>query len=86
MAADRDPSNPSQLAEDELADLIRSAVAELAARGTTSSFRALIEISGELGSSLGEAARRVAEGTSWSQVAEISGTSKQAAWSRWHWS
>jgi histone H3/H4 len=84
MAADRDSLR--QLSDDDVARLIRSAVAELAGRGTTSAFQALIELSAYVGQSVGEAARRVAEGTSWSQVAEISGTSKQAAWSRWHWS
>jgi hypothetical protein len=85
MAANDHKGDLSQLGDDEVAELIRSAIAELAGRGTTSAFKALIQLSGELGASLGEAARRVAGGASWSQVAEISGTSKQAAWSRWHW-
>jgi hypothetical protein len=71
------------LGDDELDALIRQAVAELAARGTPRSFGVLIELSAHLGTSIGEAARRLAERGSWSQVAQVSGTSKQAAWSRW---
>ena len=43
----------------------------------------LVALSGLVGTSLGESARLVAERGSWSQVAQISGTTKQAAWSRW---
>ena len=71
------------LGDDELDSLIRKALAELSGRGTTRSFAVLIDLSAFLGTSLGEAARRVAERGSWSQVAEVSGTTKQAAWSRW---
>ncbi|MDN5762159.1 MAG: hypothetical protein L0H41_07585 [Microlunatus sp.] len=67
----------------ELDAVIRAAIAELADRGTTSAFATLIELSALLGTSLGDAARRVAETGSWSQVAQVSGTTKQAAWSRW---
>lgn len=66
-----------------LGDLIRAAVGELSRRGTTDSFRLLIELSGQVGAAVGESARQVAERGSWSQVAEVSGTTKQAAWSRW---
>ena len=71
------------LDDQALTALIRSAVAELAGRGTGESFSALVALSGEVGAAVGEAARRVAERGSWSQVAEITGTTKQAAWSRW---
>ena len=36
-----------------------------------------------VGQCLGEAARALAANGSWSQVADLSGTTKQAAWSRW---
>ncbi|HET9647543.1 MAG TPA: hypothetical protein VFP34_04845 [Microlunatus sp.] len=75
-----------QLPEERLAALARSAVDELARRGSTSGFRALTELSAYVGVRLGEAARAVAEQTSWTHVGELSGTTKQAAWSRWHWS
>lgn len=71
------------LDDDALAALARTAVDELARRGTTESFRALIELSGHVGSAVGESARQVAARGSWSQVAQVSGTTKQAAWSRW---
>ena len=71
------------LSDDELDALIRAALAELTNRGTTEAFTILVALSGQVGTSLGEAARLVAERGSWSQVAQISGTTKQAAWSRW---
>ncbi len=81
MAAPQDSLD--QLSDGELDALIRGAVAELTGRGTTESFALLVALSGLVGTSLGEAARLVAERSSWSQVAQISGTTKQAAWSRW---
>ncbi|GAA3690140.1 hypothetical protein GCM10022204_01230 [Microlunatus aurantiacus] len=81
MAAPQDSLD--QLSDGELDALIRAAVAELTSRGTTESFALLVALSGLVGTSLGEAARLVAERGSWSQVAQISGTTKQAAWSRW---
>lgn len=71
------------LSDDELDALIRAALAELTNRGTSESFARLVTLSGLVGTSLGESARLVAERGSWSQVAQISGTTKQAAWSRW---
>lgn len=81
MAAPQDSLD--QLSDGELDALIREGVAELTSRGTTESFAMLVALSGLVGTSLGEAARLVAERGSWSQVAQISGTTKQAAWSRW---
>jgi hypothetical protein len=72
-----------QLSDEDLDVLIREALAELAGRGTSRSFGLLIELSAQLGITIGEAARRLAERGSWSQVAQVSGTTKQAAWSRW---
>ncbi len=83
MAADQQ-TDLIQLTDEELGALARAVVAELASRGTTASFQTLIALSGEVGVGVGEAARRAAEQGSWSQVAEITGTTKQAAWSRWH--
>ena len=81
MAAPQDSLD--QLSDGELDALIRAAVAELTSRGTTESCALLVALSGLVGTRLGEAARLVAERGSWSQVAQISGTTKQAAWSRW---
>jgi hypothetical protein len=36
-----------------------------------------------VGERVGDAARMLAASDSWSQVAQVSGTSKQAAWERW---
>jgi hypothetical protein len=72
-----------QLDDLELAALANDAVTELSRRGSAESFRLLVELSAHIGTSLGEAARHVAATGSWSQVADITGTTKQAAWSRW---
>lgn len=67
-----------------LGDLARSAMTVLADRGDQAAFRELLTMSGHAGACLGEAARRMASRGSWSAVADVSGTSKQAAWERWH--
>jgi hypothetical protein len=72
-----------QLADRELAALANDAVTELSRRGSPESFKLLVELSAQVGVSLGEAARQLAATGSWSQVADITGTTKQAAWSRW---
>ena len=81
MTAPQQPLH--HLSDEQVADLLRAGVDELAQRGTPTSFKLLIEASAHLGASLGDAARQLAAAGSWSQVAGISGTSKQAAWSRW---
>lgn len=68
----------------DLGELARSAMIALADRGDHSAFRELLALSGHAGVCLGEAARRIASSGSWSAVADVSGTSKQAAWERWH--
>lgn len=73
----------SELDDQDLAALIDDAICELARRGTPASFKLLVELSAHVGTSLGESARQVAASGSWSQVADITGTTKQAAWSRW---
>ena len=73
----------SSLDDHALADLARAAADQLARRGDAEGFRLLIDLSAHIGTAVGESARRVAEKASWSQVAALSGTTKQAAWSRW---
>lgn len=73
-----------ELTEAELAELAHSVVDELTRRSSVAAFQSLVALSGYVGSALGDSARRVADHGSWSQVAEITGTTKQAAWSRWH--
>ena len=77
------PSDLSELSEEQLAALLRAVITELAGRGTPDSFSALVEASAQVGTGLGESARQVAARSSWTQVGELSGTTKQAAWSRW---
>ena len=67
----------------ELADLIRQAIDELSDRGTHEAFRALLSVVSHAGERVGHAARTLAGNRSWSEVAELSGTTKQAAWARW---
>lgn len=77
------PSDLSELSEEHLAALLRAVVTELAGRGTPDSFTTLIDASAYVGASLGDSARQVAAKSSWTQVGDLSGTTKQAAWSRW---
>jgi hypothetical protein len=67
----------------ELADLAREALRTLATRPEPEAFRALLDLSAVAGECVGESARLLAVHGSWSQVAEATGTTKQAAWSRW---
>ena len=46
-------------------------------------FEALLRLSALVGESLGVSARTLAAGGSWARVAEVAGTTRQAAWSRW---
>ena len=47
-------------------------------------FQTLLGLSQYVGECLGISARTLAEAHSWSSVAGLAGTTKQAAWSRWH--
>ena len=71
------------LTEDELGGLIRQITDELSARGTREGFAELLRLVAYVGERVGDTARLLATSNSWSQVAEISGTSRQAAWERW---
>lgn len=80
--------NPAELAldrltEGELAALSCRIVDELSARGTRDAFAELLHLVGYVGQRVGDSARSLAASNSWSQVAEVSGTSRQAAWERW---
>ena len=80
MTADPDFS---VLTEREMAALIYRVTDELSTRGTRESFAELLRVVAYVGERVGDAARLLAASNSWSQVAEVSGTSKQAAWERW---
>jgi len=71
------------LSESELAALIRRITDELSTRGTRESFSELLRMVAYVGERVGDSARQMAASNSWSQVGEISGTSRQAAWERW---
>ena len=74
------------LTEAELVALICRITDELSGRGTREGFAELLRIVAHVGQQVGNAARLVAESGSWSQVGEISGTSRQSAWERWRMS
>jgi hypothetical protein len=67
----------------ELAEQAREAIRALAGRLEVEAFQELLGLSALVGECVGESARSVAVHGSWSQVAEATGTTKQAAWSRW---
>lgn len=72
-----------ELDEAELSALIGRAADELSSRGTAASFAEMLKAVAYVGEQVGVAARGLATANSWSQVAQVSGTSKQAAWERW---
>jgi hypothetical protein len=73
----------AQVTTDELAALAEAAVAALAQRGDPAAFGHLLRLTRVVGESVGVAARATAERGSWAGVADIAGTSRQAAWERW---
>jgi hypothetical protein len=78
--------NPEDLARatpSELADLAEASMRLLAQSDDPAAFGHLLELTRLVGECLGLAARTLAHESSWSQVANIAGTSRQAAWERW---
>lgn len=67
----------------QLAEQARAALGALARRTDLAAFQELLGLSQYAGECVGESARSLAEHGSWSQVAEATGTTKQAVWSRW---
>lgn len=63
---------------------VRECIDALAASDDPQAFRELLVLSELVGVALGTSARNLAARGSWSRVAEHAGTTKQAAWSRWH--
>jgi hypothetical protein len=82
-----DPADPAaDHAAEPVAELERAAAAAvnlLAARPDPEAFQALLRLSALIGESLGVSARTLATSGSWAKVAEVAGTTRQAAWSRW---
>ena len=67
----------------ELAELAEAAVVTLARSGDPAAFGHLLALTQVTGESLGTAARALAGRSSWSGVADVAGTTRQAAWERW---
>jgi hypothetical protein len=67
----------------EVADLARAALESLAQRSDPDAFTRLLSLAQTSGECLGISARTLAQHGSWSGVADMAGTTKQAAWSRW---
>ena len=72
-----------QLSSNDLGVLARNAMSILALRGDQEAFSQLLTMNPHAGECLGEAARHLASAASWTQVADLTGVSKQAVWSRW---
>jgi len=66
-----------------LESVARAAINDLATLPEQEAFEALLRLSAVVGENLGVSARTVAAGGSWAKVAEVAGTTRQAAWSRW---
>ncbi len=78
-----DPANPPAEPVAELERAATEAVHLLAALPDPEAFQALLRLSALVGESLGVNARALATSGSWAKVAEVAGTTRQAAWSRW---
>ncbi|MEI2810937.1 MAG: hypothetical protein V9F00_12300 [Nocardioides sp.] len=68
----------------EIAEEIRALVEELAGSGDPAAFGHLLGLQEHLGLGLATAARALADASSWAGVADQAGTTRQAAWARWH--
>ncbi|MBL8926982.1 MAG: hypothetical protein JNM77_12195 [Pseudonocardia sp.] len=68
---------------DELAVLAEAAIDALARSDDPAAFGHLLRLTRVTGAAVGTAARTLADHSSWTGVAEIAGTSRQAAWERW---
>ena len=72
-----------QISSSDLGALARDAMSILAVRGDQEAFSQLLTMSAHAGQCLGEGARRLASAESWTQVADLTGVTRQAVWSRW---
>jgi len=68
----------------DIAAEARPLLDELANSTNPIAFETLLGLSHYVGECLGTSARTLAEAQSWSSVAGLAGTTKQAAWARWH--
>jgi len=77
------PADPGGATVPELEQAAAVAVQQLAEQPDPEAFQALLRLSALVGEGLGVSARTLAASGSWAKVAEVAGTSRQAAWSRW---
>jgi hypothetical protein len=73
-----------QVTPKQLADVAEVAVRALALHEDPAAFTYLLRLTRVVGECVGVSARTLAQEGSWSRVADIAGTSRQAAWERWH--
>lgn len=82
-----DPSATTHAAQTHAAqahaDQAHRAIDALAGSTDPQAFQELLVLSAHLGQALGVAARNLATAGSWASVADLAGTSRQAAWQRW---
>jgi predicted choloylglycine hydrolase len=76
-------SDAQDATPDELAEVARAAIQVLAESDDPAAFAHLLGLSRRVGECLGVSARNLAGGRSWSGVADVAGTTRQAAWARW---
>lgn len=82
-AARGDNVGPASPSVAELEGVARKAILQLAELTDPEAFQALLRLSALVGEGLGVNARALATSGSWAKVAEVAGTTRQAAWSRW---
>ena len=68
----------------DIAAEVRTLLDALANNTDPAAFQTLLGLSQYVGECLGISARTLAVNQSWSRVADRAGTTKQAAWERWH--
>ena len=68
---------------EELAELAAAVLRALAERSDPEAFAQLLRLTQVVGECMATAARTLADERSWSGVADIAGTTRQAAWARW---
>jgi hypothetical protein len=68
----------------DIAAEVRTLLDALANSTDPIAFETLLGLSRYVGECLGTSARTLADAQSWSSVAGLAGTTKQAAWERWH--
>ena len=69
---------------DELEQLTRDIIDELAGRPHPEAFRSLLALSGHVGECIGTSAQKLSATMSWAQIGDLAGTSRQNAWARWN--